>query len=398
MRSVYRWLILLGFNLVLVALLLEMLLRLTAPALPAPLAATAQRVMTGQPYAQAWTPAWQENRDHGYALRPGLNEALQYGSPSVSFHLSTIELWEGGGIGFRTRPVDYYVDAVVVGDSFGFCFTERDDCWVSHLERLTGWGLVNLSQPVTGTTSHLRILERFGAPLTPDWVIWQFFGNDFNDDYGLMRLNDEVDAPENDENALISAEDEPTPDHGLLDGLRRNSVLVAVLETALTGRYGGLPQAERIFEKPYAARYGEHVLYFGGLYERQALAMAREVNQIGYQRSRESFQAAQTLVAALDARLVVVLIPTREEVYQHLTEDVLGAAELAKLRSAREAMLTLCEALDLACFDPLPLLRERALQNEALYYADDMHLNPHGNRVLAEALASWLAEQTAAFE
>ncbi|NOG49097.1 MAG: hypothetical protein HND48_06245 [Chloroflexi bacterium] len=28
----------------------------------------------------------------------------------------------------------------------------------------------------------------------------------------------------------------------------------------------------------------------------------------------------------------------------------------------------------------------------ALYYADDMHLNPNGNRVLAEAVMPWLAD------
>jgi hypothetical protein len=181
----FRWLWLALLWAAIVAASLEIGLRLAAALLPARLGATARWVMTGQPYAEDWTPAWQENIDHYYALRPGLDNVLQYGSPTVSFHLSTIELWEGGGIGFRARPVDYFVDAVVVGDSFGMCFTELADCWVTILEQQTRMGMVNLSQPVTGATSHARILKAFGEPLRPPLVIWQFFGNDFNEDYGL---------------------------------------------------------------------------------------------------------------------------------------------------------------------------------------------------------------------
>jgi hypothetical protein len=36
------------------------------------------------------------------------------------------------------------------------------------------------------------------------------------------------------------------------------------------------------------------------------------------------------------------------------------------------------------------VFQERARNGEALYYVDDMHLNPYGNLVLAEALTTWL--------
>ncbi len=385
MSLLKRWLGLALLWLVLIAVLLEGGLRLAAPVLPQKLAVTARWVMTGQPYAEDWTPAWQQNRDHYYALRPSLQNELQYGSPGVSFHLSTVELWEGGGIGFRNRPVDYFVDAVVVGDSFGFCFTERADCWVNRLEDQTGMGLVNLSQPVTGSTSHKRILETFGQPLEPPLVIWQFFGNDFNDDYGLAVFRDEIDP--------IAEESETAGHSSLLSWLRKNVVGVAVLETVLTGRWYGLPQEQRRFEKPHRTTYGDHVLEFGGLYEQQALDMSREQNQIGFRLSRQAFREAKELVTGWGGTMVVVLIPTREEVYAHLTTETLGEETMAALTSARDAMFDLCDTLDLHCFDPLPALRDRALRNEPLYYRDDMHLNPHGNAVLADALARWLDAQ-----
>lgn len=376
-----------ALNVVIVVALLEIALRLAAPALPPALAVPARWVMTGQPYAQDWTPAWQQNREHYYVLRPGIEDELQYGSASVSFSLSTIELWEGGGIGFRTDPVDFFVDAVVVGDSFGMCFTEREDCWVEQLAAQRGLGIVNLSQPVTGSRSHARILRDFGAPLEPPLVIWQFFGNDFNDDYGLAVFREEI--------AEIDAnEDATTGESGsLLNWLRRNSVLVAIVETLSTGRFTGVPEGERLFVKPHVVAYGEndeHTLRFGGLYEQQALDMEREQNQIGYGYSAEAFQEAQALVQGWDGELVVVLIPTREEVYAHLTEPIMGAEAIAALASAREAMLGLCAELGLRCFDPLETFQARALAGEALYYEDDMHLNPHGNAVLAGALHAWL--------
>jgi hypothetical protein len=369
-------------NLLIIAIMLEILLRLFAGSLGGQLGIAARWVTTGQPFQQEWTQAWQQNREHYYTLRPGLMDSLQYGSPSVSFHLSTIELWNMG-IGFRTDPVDFQVDAVVVGDSFGMCFTERVDCWVDNFANRNGLGMVNLSQPVTGTTSHLGILRDFGTPLEPPLVIWQFFGNDFNDDYGLAVFRHDIEAVEREE-----APKEETA----WDWLRSHSALLAVSETILTGRFTGVPDAEALYVKPYRATYGENVLQFGGAYELQALDMSLEANQIGLGYSRESFIGAQDLVSSWGGNLVVVIIPTREEVYRNITEPIMGAENIDKLESARETMLQLCADLGLRCYDAYPVFAERAANNEALYYQDDMHLNPYGNLVLAEALGVWLRE------
>ena len=370
---------------VVLAAVLEIGFRVAAPALPEKLAIVARWVMTGQPYAQAWTPAWQENIDHYYALKPGVTNELQYGSPTVSFHLTTIELWDGAGIGFRTPPVDYFVDAVVVGDSFGMCFTEQVDCWVDILARNTGLGVVNLSQPVTGTTSHERILETFGAPMTPPLVIWQFFGNDFNDDYGLAVFRKDIQP--------VDTPVPPTPDTSVVGWLRTHSVAFAVIETAIAGRWYGLPPGQEPFEKPYSVTYGDHTLEFGGSYERQALDMSREKNQIGLGLSRTAFETAKALVDSWGGTMVVVVIPTREEVYSNLTAPALGQDWLDALGSARQAMFGICTDLDILCYDPLADFQVHAQNDEALYYTDDMHLNPHGNAVLAETLATWLDGQ-----
>ncbi len=384
MRGVRRATIIAAVNVLALVVLLELGLRALAPQLNGQLGVAARYATFGTPYAQAWQPAWQSNRDHYYSLRPNLTDSLQYGSPTVSFHLTTIELWEGGGIGFRTAPITFFVDGVIVGDSFGMCFTEQADCWVDQLAQLRGLKLVNLSQPVTGSLSHARILQDFGAPLTPPRVIWQFFGNDFNDDYGLARLRDEVGELDKPPKAQIDAP-------ALGGWLRQHSAAFAVLETLLVGRYLGMPASEAPFVKPYAVTFGtqgQHVLRFGGLYEQGALDMTRPANQYGVTRTREALQTAQTLIGSWGGRLDVVLIPTREEVYAHLTAPIMGQEAVDRLAGARRAMLALCAELELACYDAFDALVADALAGEALYYEDDMHLNAAGNALLAR----WLAD------
>lgn len=368
-------------NLLIITIMLEILLRVFAPSLPGSVGVAVRWVTTGQPYQEEWTQAWQQNIDHYWTLRPDIDNALQYGSPTVSFNMSTVELWDGAGIGFRTEPVNYFVDAVVVGDSFGMCFTERADCWVEQFANQSNLGVVNLSQPVTGTTSHLRILRDFGVPLletNPEpLIIWQFFGNDFNDDYGLAVFRDEIEAIESD-----SAGDTE---------VRQWSALIAVAQTLFTGQFVGVPDSEALFVKPYRATYGDgNVLQFGGEYEQSAFDMSRELNQIGYAYSVEAFESAQDIASSLNANLVIVIIPTREEVYRDITVPIMGEEAVNRLQSARDAMLLLCEELSLNCFDAHDVFIEHANNGEALYFSDDMHLNPYGNQILAEALASHL--------
>lgn len=386
-RPRLRWFWIIIVWLVAILILLELFLRIFAAALPPKLQEAAHIAMHGVPYPEPWQRAWIRNPDHYFILQPGLVDALQFGSPSVKFRVSTIELWAGGGIGFRTRPVEYFVDAVVLGDSFAFCFTERADCWVTHLEQDTGLGIVNLAQPGTGSHSHWLILQGFGAPLAPPLVLWQFFGNDFNDDYGLFSAKGLL-APIHDE-VEVAGEDDGGESE-IRSWLRTRSALYAVLESVLPGgRSHRDPNAAK-FDERYSTTLptGEH-LQFGQPYEPGAMDMSRAVNQAGYEISHAAFKSAQALASSWGGKLAVLLVPTREEVYESLTAEALGD-DLDAIRSARLAMLALCAELKLVCYDALDDLRERAATSELLYYSDDLHLNPLGNRVFAELLRDWL--------
>ena len=375
--------------------LLEAGLRLFVEALPPRLQEVTYTVMHGVPFPERWERAWLRNPDHYFIVKPGLVDALQFGSPQVRFHVSTVELWAGGGVGFRNRPVDYFVDAVVVGDSFAFCFTEREDCWVTQFEANTGLGLVNLGLPATGSHSHLLVLRDFGQPFNPRLVIWQFFGNDFNDDYGLFSANGKIEPLADDRPIETSADADAM--HGPRYWLRQTSALYAVLENILGGgrRYQDL-DAEKFDERYEVTRPSGESLRFGQPYEPKAMDMSRPVNQAGYALSRAAFEEAKALVSSWGGQLVILLAPTREEVYESLTAAALGD-DLKAIQSARLAMLDLCAELQLTCYDLLADLQRRAANLRLLYYADDMHWNPLGNRVVAGLLRDWLAANAASW-
>src|SRR4051794_23511894 len=83
-------------------------------------------------------PLWQTDKDYLTIVRPGAVDSLQAGSPDVTFHVTSYSWW-GGRVGFRSpQPDDGSVEAVTLGDSFTFCFTEVQDCWVTRLAQQMG--------------------------------------------------------------------------------------------------------------------------------------------------------------------------------------------------------------------------------------------------------------------
>src|SRR5258706_4760954 len=171
------------FGLFLAFLLTEAAVRLFYPRLPMGLQ-IALRDVRVTPFTDdrlAPPSLWQPDNDYLTIVRPGAVNSLQAGSPTVTFHVSTYSWW-GGRVGFRSpQPQDGNVQAVAVGDSFTFCFTEADSCWVNIVQKAMGLNISNLGQPVTGSTSHARIFYDFVAKpdlklKQPQLVLWQFYG------------------------------------------------------------------------------------------------------------------------------------------------------------------------------------------------------------------------------
>jgi hypothetical protein len=290
-------------------------------------------------------------------------------------------------MGFRTYPVEQgdKIDVAVVGDSFSFCFTEFEDCWVTRFEKNTGLRTMNLSQGSTGSMSHWRFIDTFGRAFQPPLVIWQWFGNDFNEDYQLALTRGET-QPLGD----TVVPDYHKDDNPILKWLRSNSVAWVVVETALFGEDAYISDFERYhFTPEYSVKIGDQTLSFGQKYEQIAMNMDDPRVSYGIPTTRDALQNAKETVEGWGGKFVVFLVPTREEVYSEYTAADLGD-KIEIYHGARETMLELCKELTLTCYDLLPELQKYADQGEMLYYVDDMHLNPHGNEVVEALVQNWL--------
>jgi hypothetical protein len=330
-------------------------------------------------------PIWQPDRQYLTISRP-VRDQTQFGNAEVRFTVTTETLW-GSRAAFRTRQalVDQHVDAAAVGDSFTFCFTDIDDCWVQRLGVLAGRNIINLGITSTGSVSHQRVLATFGMPLEPPLVIWQWFGNDANEDYGLALMNGDTDVQPTNPPPPV-----PTP-----NWWDKNSAFYVLLKLYLGSEDDF--DASLQFHAPEYAEAGDVKLAFGQSYLWDAFDMSQPTNQDGWQRSQDAFRAAQEMVSSYGGTLLIVLMPTKEQVYRDLSEPLLGAEKLALLDQPYQMMLDFCAAENLTCLDLLPILQPYAADGEQLYFTTDMHLNPRGNEILAEALAAWIAEHPEVF-
>jgi hypothetical protein len=329
-------------------------------------------------------PIWQPDSEYLTITRPVTNHET-FGSADVHFMVTTETLWDSRAA-FRTRQelVDRHVDAVAVGDSFTFCFTDEQYCWVQRLGQLTDRNIINLGITSTGSVSHQRVLASFGMPLTPPLVIWQWFGNDANEDYGLAVLNGLTD---------VKATNPPpaVPTYNWWD---KNSAFYVLLKLYL----GSEDQfaASLQFHDPVTAQKGSVKLAFGQPYLWNAFDMSQPTNLDGWARSQDAFRAAREMVDSYGGTLLILLMPTKEQVYRNMSEPLLGADKLALLDQPYEMMKDFCAQEKLTCIDLLPVFQQHT--DEQLYFTTDMHLNQRGNEVLAETLAGWIAEHPEVFE
>lgn len=365
--------------------LIEAALRAARPALP-PVLQLIMRDVKKHPFTEQTIlppPAWQPVDAFQMTVVPGLDNELQYPNANVGFHV-TSKNWLNpeSNIGFRVDSADWEpqwpVDIVAVGDSFTFCFTEYADCWVNRLQTDYGYSVVNLGQGATGGVSHANILFTFGLPYKPKVVLWQWYGNDNNEDYGLVYQWGETD----------------TTDRSAIDQkgwLVQHSILFTLVDVFTnTSDYGSesyLSQADT-----HSIEIAGERMMLGRAYSAETADLSLEKNVLGQAEGFNAILEARDRLAAEGIELIVFPVPYKEEVYQTKIEleTDFDAQHIDKMIENRTALLDFCAEHQIVCVDPTPELVNRALDGDMLYLADDTHLNPLGNQVLLEFLLPWL--------
>ncbi len=332
-----------------------------------------------------------DDRDYQHVTRNNAVNDLQYFVPDVPIHVTTHNwLDPNSHVGFRVPTPDWEprwpVDAIFIGDSFTFCFTEYKDCWVQILDDKYGMSVVNLGQGATGSIGQLHLLRKFGLLNEPRFVVWQWYGNDFNEDYGMATTYmglEPVEPP--------TPKPARAPRSPWQEWLSANSALYVI------GDFFRSSEAERYqytrFVDPYHVSDGAVDIEFG----RQVTLVSQDLslprNQVGFELGQQAIREGREFLDSADVPLVIVLLPTKEEVYAHLTEPVLGKAVLESTREGRQRMNEFCITENFLCLDATGPLTSAAREGKQIFYKEDNHLNPAGNAILADVVWHFLVEQ-----
>jgi hypothetical protein len=369
-----------AFGLLLAWLLLEVALRVEFDHLPNDVQGAIQYVRK-VPWEKGRIvpePPWTADKDYQTILKPGLKN-YRVGHGESMFHVDSISLW-GARVGLRTQPPQWPVDLAVVGDSFTVCWTEEEACWVQRLHQDFSWSVMNLGLAGTGARSHLQVMKNFAIPLQPKVILWQWYGNDANDDYNLGLLRDEY-PPLNDQVPL-----EAKPDFGKL---AHYSAVYALLRDQWWTYKHGTPKS-----------WGQHVkilgrdMLVGDEYNLQGFDLSLPGNELGWEQSVQALEEAERIAHdEMNAKMVIVLIPTKEEVYASEVTAVLGKEYLDRLQEGRLRMKALCEERHWHCLDLIDALQAEVNAGHHVYYAVDLHLDPHGNAVLADTVGRYLIDE-----
>ncbi len=378
-------------------ILLELLIRVAYPVFPYTIQAALREVQKTPFTEERILPQqiWQFDFSYQFISRAGVNNELQFPDPRVGFYVTTKNwLDPESHVGFRVPSADWEprwpVDAVIVGDSFSFCYTEYNACWVQRLEDNHGMSVVNLGQVATGSMSHLNLLGTFGLPYQPRVIIWQWYGNDFNDDYGMAVMNGDI--PPVEESAQQTEQTSiQLPDTAFTRWLERNSAVYWILLTAISSEKD-LYKYERYIDS-YQAGDSDFHFTFGRPYILKAFDMENPKNQIGLTLTQAAILKARDLLAENGISLILLLVPVKEEVYRHWTQEVMGVVQVDALSQGRRQMLEFCNAEGLLCLDTTSILTQSVEQEKHVYWPDDTHLNDLGNKLLADELWDFLSEE-----
>jgi len=327
----------------------------------------------------------------GYRMVPGMRESIP--GPGGIYVAETVDLGFPDGIGFRDDGITPPVDSVFIGDSYVWGYgVELADSLSERYEALSGGDAVNLGMTSwTSPIQYARILDRYGVPLKPRYAFVEaLVQNDFGDLPNFLAWEasgSPKSYPEWTTDRVMRYEPDALSyklrrffyDHSALGRLLSDRIQFglnnpdsppggAIARVTADGLDLHLNRAE--FPDARAGADPEQVRLF-----RQALVTMRDT------------------AARAGIRLVVVVLPTKELVYQNRFPD---AASRAARDWRYDVLLELLRETGIPHLDLLPVLRAAAADGAPqLYFAEDTHWNARGHDVAARALDDFVRTRCA---
>jgi lysophospholipase L1-like esterase len=307
----------------------------------------------------------------GALLAPSLHEAME--TLDFTYTLRTDH------VGFpNAEPWPDHVNVAVLGDSLligpGVGMDGQFTTLLQH--RLNGRTVLNLGLPGGGTEHEYLAYRRYVAPLRPELVI-AVVGVAWDIDNTLHFARWQTEPPGTDFTEYrLGFGEKPQTSWEVVKGHLARSHLVRAGYGSIKPLFNGTPLLEQV-----TFANGDTTFLSARAQRRLAQGMERpgapDLRAIFF----GSLDQLRTEVGAAGGRLVVALLPSKEELY--------GAEAFpAVLRSVEEVKAEL-EARQLSILDLYPAFRELGRQKSPFYRAD-IHLNELGNQIVADAIAGWI--------
>ena len=276
--------------------------------------------------------------------------------------------------GFRNVPSPHpgAYEVVVLGDSFAAGEgTSQERTWASLLASRYGLRVYNLAVPGSPWQSWVnlaaeipRLRLRAGAVI----LLLVFPGNDLEEPYGAVTPELRLNSP------LAAA-------RSRFAFFRSRSALRLLLAGAL--RSG--PSHVLTARLPD----GRALLFFKPYLEPRGRSRKDVAGHPSYPRLLRTLEAIQEIAAAHSAKLQIVLVPMKEEIYGWVLDGTRPWSTPAAPSGFSLALAESCRDRGIEFFDLGGPLRARARERyeasgQLLWWTDDTHWNEAGNAVVAE--------------
>lgn len=339
-------------------------------------------------YTLGYARAWQANywfdemgitrKDHdpdpelGYVRKPHLHWRGR--PPGVTRLID----YRTDARGFRNPPDLTQADLVFIGDSFTEAGqVEEDEAFPARVATLTGHRTANLGRGGYGPQQELAVLRRYALAYRPRVIVWQLFeGNDLRDaeEYHTWR------------------EGRWRPSRSLKNRYLDNSLLNRLLALTMPPALEDPHRAPALLHHPGDGAERQRVFY---RYDPSAPAHLA----VGMAETERALEEGWRFCERNHVQLVVLLVPVMVRVLAPELEfdsrwdraRYLPFEGLPQHGDFNDRVTRLCSHLGCPVVDPLSPLKSRAaVDNRALFIANDEHFDRGGHQVVALTIAETL--------